>query len=104
MMGKVIQLVLGMLMVSGLLIGCQWTNGQTEDRLINDAVLTTAIKSRMAEHQRSSLNRVKVETTDGKVQLSGVVDSQEAKSEAARVAKQVKGVKGVDNEIEVQGP
>jgi osmotically-inducible protein OsmY len=43
-----------------------------------------------------------VETVQGKVHLTGIVKSEADKAEAARLAKSVKGVKRIDNDLMVQ--
>lgn len=51
----------------------------------------------------SSLPRhVKVETTDGVVQLSGIVDSQAQSDRAESIAKAVDGVKSVKNDLKTK--
>ena len=47
-------------------------------------------------------HQVNVETRDGVVQLSGYVDSSDAKSTAEELARSVDNVKSVDNEIDVK--
>ncbi|WP_252358910.1 BON domain-containing protein, partial [Escherichia coli] len=45
---------------------------------------------------------VKVETTDGVVQLSGTVDSQAQSDRAESIAKAVDGVKSVKNDLKTK--
>ncbi len=45
---------------------------------------------------------MKVETTDGVVQLSGTVETQEQSDRAESIAKAVDGVKSVKNDLKVQ--
>ena len=45
---------------------------------------------------------VKVETLNGMVQLSGFVNSQEEKSRAEQIARNVQGVQNVKNNISVK--
>ena len=99
---KRIQMMLGLMVLVGLLSGCQSMTGETTGEYIDDTALTAAVKSKLTNYQVSSLARVEVETVNGVVHLIGVTKSDEAKAEAARLAKQVKGVKRVDNDLVVQ--
>jgi hyperosmotically inducible periplasmic protein len=99
---KAMQVFLGMLVFAGLLAGCQSMSGQTTGEYIDDAGLTAAVKARLANNQVSSMGRVGVETVDGVVYLTGVVRSGPDRAEAARLARQVDGVKRVNNNLTVQ--
>jgi osmotically-inducible protein OsmY len=46
--------------------------------------------------------QINVETFKGEVQLSGFVDSQQSATKAAEVARGVKGVKAVKNDLIVK--
>lgn len=96
-------MALSIMLFAGLLVGCQSMTGQTAGEHMSDSAVTTAVKGKLANHQLSSLSRVGVETVNGEVHLTGVVRSDEEKAEAARVARQVNGVKRVDNKLQVQG-
>lgn len=64
---------------------------------IDDAVVTTRVKSALlADHDTQSLD-IKVETRKGTVQLSGFVASQERIDKAIALVRKVEGVKGVEN-------
>jgi hyperosmotically inducible periplasmic protein len=99
---KAIQMFLGIAVVMGLLTGCQSTTGQTTGEYVDDASLTAAVKTKLTTEQPSTLSRVEVETVNGVVHLVGVAQTDADKAEAARLAKQVKGVKRVDNDLTVQ--
>jgi hyperosmotically inducible protein len=99
---KAIQMVLGMMVFVLLLFGCQSMTGQTTGEFIDDASITAAVKTKLTNYQVSSLARVGVETVNGMVHLTGIVNSDSAKAEATRLAKEVNGVKRVDNDLIVQ--
>jgi hyperosmotically inducible protein len=66
---------------------------------IDDTVVTTKVKSALlADAEIKSLD-VKVETRKGAVQLSGFVDNQAQADRAIAAARQVEGVKSVENGI-----
>ncbi len=99
---KAIQMFLSIAAVMGLLAGCQSTTGQTTGEYIDDASLTASVKTKLTTQQPSSLPRIEVETVNGVVHLIGVAKTDADKTEAARLARQVKGVKRVDNDLIVQ--
>ncbi|MBA3614437.1 MAG: BON domain-containing protein [Nitrospirales bacterium] len=99
---KSIQAFLSIAVLMGLLAGCQSMSGQTTGEHVDDATVTASVKSKLANQQPSSLSRVEVETVNGVVHLIGVAQTDADKAEAARLAKLVKGVKRVDNDLTVQ--
>ncbi len=60
------------------------------------------MKAALAGDPRTKAHQVNVETREGAVQLSGFVDTSEAKSTAEDLARNVDNVKSVDNEIDVK--
>lgn len=101
-MKKAMQLFLGMMFCAGLLTGCQSMTGQTTGEYVDDAMVTTAVKAKLTNNQVASLTRFEVETVNGVVHLTGVAPSESSKAQASRLAKEVKGVKRVDNDLTVQ--
>lgn len=97
-----IRTFLSIAVLMGLLMGCQSMSGQTTGEYVDDASVTAAVKTKLANQQPSSLSRVEVETVKGVVHLIGVAKTDADKAEAARLAKLVKGVKRVDNDLTVQ--
>jgi hyperosmotically inducible protein len=85
-----------------VLFGCQAITGETVGQNIDDTNITTAVKTKLAVDQASSLARVGVETTRGTVNLTGVVDSAATRDKAAAIARSVDGVKNVVNNIQVK--
>lgn len=88
----------------GFVAGCSVTSGQeTTGQYVDDATLTTKVKSALASEGNVTLaNKVGVETGKGVVQLSGFVPNSEDKARAEEIAMSVDGVKGVTNDIVVQ--
>ena len=72
-------------------------------KFIDDATVTTRVKSRFAQDDQVSAMNIGVETNDGVVQLSGYVGSEMEKSRAAEIAGQVPNVRSVNNGIIVRG-
>jgi osmotically-inducible protein OsmY len=61
-----------------------------------------AVKSKLIAEKASSLTKVNVDTRQGVVSLNGTVDSNETKERAAKLARQVEGVREVVNNLKVQ--
>lgn len=72
-------------------------------KFIDDATVTTRVKSRFAKDDQVSAMNIGVETENGVVQLSGYAGSESEKSRAAEIARQVPDVKAVNNAIIVRG-
>lgn len=69
---------------------------------IDDAAITTRVKTAFATDPQVKATEVQVETFKGTVQLSGFVDSAESAARAAQIAQRVPGVKEVRNSIAVR--
>lgn len=84
-----------------LIAGCQAMTGETAGQNIDDGTLTTYVKTALAGERLNTLSRVGVETNNGIVVLTGEVETANEKSRAGTVASQVKGVRGVTNNLQV---
>ena len=84
-----------------LIAGCQAMTGETAGQNIDDGTLTTYVKTALAGERLNTLSRVGVETNNGIVVLTGEVETAQEKSRAGTVASQVKGVRGVTNNLQV---
>ncbi|EGT4276126.1 molecular chaperone OsmY [Cronobacter sakazakii] len=67
-----------------------------------DAATTSEIKAKLLADDIVPSRNVKVETTDGVVQLSGHVESEKQSQRAKSIAKAVDGVKSVKNDLKVK--
>ncbi len=77
-------------------------NQQTSGEAVDDAVVTAKVKARLVDDEVTKAYQINVETFKGTVQLSGSVDSEEARSRATELAKNVGGVKDVKNSLQVR--
>ncbi len=83
--------------------GCAVTRGQeTVGAYVDDATITTQIKSRFVENKDVDAASIRVETLNGTVMLSGFAKSATEKGTAEEIARKVNGVKTVKNEIAVR--
>jgi hyperosmotically inducible periplasmic protein len=88
---------------SALTAGCAVTDKQTSvGQYVDDATISTRVKTRMASDPDVSAARIEVETLNGTVQLAGFAKSQEEKDKAAQIARSVPDVKDVRNNIIVR--
>lgn len=66
---------------------------------VTDAAITTTVKAKLMTTDGMGKSDVSVTTTNGVVTLNGAASSSKAKSAAEAVARQVEGVKSVDNNL-----
>ena len=102
------------LVITGILAGALmlpiagYTADNDNDRsspktFVKDSVITTKIKAELAEEKMSSLVHIKVDTdSKGMVVLSGTAASQNAANKAVTIARAVKGVTSVQNDIQIK--
>lgn len=83
--------------------GCAVTRGQeTTGAYTDDAAITTAVKAKFVDDKTVAALSIKVETLNGTVQLSGFAKSMAEKNQAENIARGVKNVKAVRNDIVVR--
>ncbi len=70
---------------------------------VDDAVITTKVKAAVLKEPSLKSAEINVETYKGIVQLTGFVRSRTDINKAVEVAKGVKGVKSVKNDMIVKG-
>jgi len=84
-------------------LGCASTpKKESTGEYIDDSVITTKVKAALVEDPVTKAYQINVETFKGEVQLGGFVDSAQAKAKAGEVARGVKGVKSVKNNLIVK--
>lgn len=82
--------------------GCAVTRGQeTVGAYVDDTAITASVKSRFVENKTVDAAAISVETLNGTVMLSGFAKSANGKTVAETLARGVKGVKAVKNEIAI---
>lgn len=77
------------------------SGNRTVGERIDDAVITSKIETKLAADPEVSAFQVDVDTTDGVVRLSGVVEKRRARREAADLARHTNGVRRVINDITI---
>lgn len=68
---------------------------------IDDAVITAKIKAKLIEDPLTKARKIDVDTVNGVVTLTGVVDSQEEINRAISIASNTQGVKKVINNLRI---
>jgi osmotically-inducible protein OsmY len=97
--GGIVSVVAVMLL---LLAACSSMTGKTLGENIDDAGITAAVKSKLAAEKISTVTRIDVDTNQGVVALNGTVQTEAMRARAAQVAREVKGVRDVVNNLRVQ--
>ncbi len=83
--------------------GCAVMRGQeTVGAYVDDAGITTLVKSRFVENKQVDAASIKVETLNGTVMLSGFAKNNLERTTAENIARGVSGVRMVKNEIAVR--
>jgi osmotically-inducible protein OsmY len=86
-----------------VLPGCAVTRGQSSvGEYIDDATITTRVKAKMVENKQVDAAAISVETLNGTVMLSGFAKNSTERATAEDIARSIKGVKSVRNEITVR--
>lgn len=108
---KVISLTLVLINLSG----CGWvlvgggayegykvaTDPRSVGTQVDDAIITTKIKTKLIEDPITKARKIDVDTVNGVVTLTGLVDSEEEIQRAVAIAQSVPGVKRVVNNLRV---
>lgn len=68
----------------------------------DDSTITNSIRARYLEDPMVHFGEVGVTTLNGNVRLTGRVNSERERQRAAQIAREVKGVRAVNNEIAVR--
>ncbi|MBE0602385.1 MAG: BON domain-containing protein [Deltaproteobacteria bacterium] len=84
-------------------MGCASTRTQEgTGEYIDDSAITTKVKAEILGESTLKVFQINVETFKGEVQLSGFVDTAEKVKKAGEIARGVKGVKSVKNNLIVK--
>jgi osmotically-inducible protein OsmY len=92
-----------LLMLIAALAACAATRTQSSaGEYVDDSVITTKVKSLLAENDFLKSFQISVESFKGTVQLSGFVNSQQAVDKAGEIARSVQGVQSLKNNLIVK--
>ena len=92
-----------LLMLIATLAACASTpTRESTGEYVDDSVITTKVKSLLAEDDFLKSFQISVETYKGIVQLSGFINSRQAVDKAGQIARSVQGVNSVKNNLIVK--
>ena len=84
-------------------VGCASTpKREGTGEYLDDSAITTKVKAAIFNDPALKVFQINVETFKGDVQLSGFVDSAQSVTKAGEVARSVKGIKSVKNNLIVK--
>lgn len=84
-------------------LGCAATQtSESTGQYVDDSAITTKVKAAIFNDATLKTLQISVETFKGEVQLSGFVDSAQNVRKAGEVARSVKGVVSVKNDLIVK--
>jgi len=78
------------------------TTASSAGSMIDDGIITTKVKAALISNSDVKGSDISVETKHGEVLLSGYVSDQRQADKAVKTAMSVKGVKNVNNKMEVK--
>lgn len=85
------------------LAGCNVIRGQQDPGdYAGDAALTARVKAALLDDESVEGTQINVDVYEGKVQLSGFADNASERAAAERIARNVDGVRSVENNIELK--
>lgn len=94
---------LAVMLALGQIAGCATSGGGGPvAQYVDDATITAGVKAAIVREPTLSIFDIDVETVQGVVQLSGFVSSADSVAAAASVARTVKGVKSVRNDLRLK--
>ena len=91
------------LLAMAVIGGCAGSRTQeSTGEYVDDSTITAKVKAAIFDDPALKVLQISVETFKGTVQLSGFVNSPQAVSRAAEVARGVSGVRSVKNDLLVK--
>lgn len=94
---------LSLIVLLTFFLGCaSTTKKEGTGEYVDDTVITTKVKAAILDTPSLKMNEINVETFKGVVQLSGFVNSKADINQAIEVARKVKGVTSVKNDMRLK--
>lgn len=84
------------------IVGCQSMTGKTASQTMTDTGITASVQAKLTADKVSNFPRIDVDTERGIVSLSGVVQTSQQRDRAEQLARQVNGVRGLNNNLQIQ--
>jgi hyperosmotically inducible periplasmic protein len=83
-------------------LSCRTPAGRAPGQVVDDSAITTEVKAKFLADGVLKGLAISVSTFEGIVTLTGAVKDQGQKNKATEVAKMVKGVKKINNLLEIK--
>jgi osmotically-inducible protein OsmY len=99
---RVSTLLLALALLGPLLSGCAKANGPVRAGAVDDAILTTRVKTVFINDPVIGDARIDVDTFKGVVTLSGRVTNKEQEAKAIELARTIRGVTDVKSSLQIQ--
>lgn len=99
-MRKTLTLAMAVVALLALTVACSTTESPGEQ--IDDAVIVTKIKSKLAADMDVAATSINVDSEDGVVTLTGTLKSDEARRQAEQIARNTNHVKRVISRLRVE--
>ena len=101
-MRHLLRSVLVLVLLVAVTAGCTAMTGKSAGTNVDDAKITATVKEKLALEKISTLTKIDVDTNNGTVYLTGNVGSEDLRTKATTIARQVAGVHEVVNNLKVQ--
>ena len=77
------------------------TDERNADGMWDDSAITTKVKNKLLKDHTTTAMQIDVDTLEGNVFLTGVVETEQESKRAVEIAKNVPGVKKVTNNLQI---
>ncbi|MHB8108524.1 MAG: BON domain-containing protein [Syntrophorhabdaceae bacterium] len=92
-----------MMLVLVAFVACHTPAGRSSGEVVDDATITTKVKTKLLEDNITKALAIDVDTFEGTVTMSGAVDTDAQRTRAIQIAQGTRGVKKVQNLIKLKG-
>src|SRR5262245_56070118 len=100
---KNIKATLALACVLAAAAGCNVFRGEsTPGEYVDDVAITTQVKYELLDSKKVDGLDGSVDVMNGRVKLTGWASGEAERAKASELARQVKGVKSVDNQIKIK--
>jgi osmotically-inducible protein OsmY len=84
--------------------GAACSTTQPVETQVDDAGIHAAVKAKLTADRFPNITNIDVNVTNGVVTLAGEVPNAQVKADAEAAVREVNGVKGVNNNLQVKSP
>ncbi len=102
-MRKTMAGLLAVVFILSLAMACRTPAGRSGGQVVDDSAITSEVKTKLLADSVTQGLAISVQTFEGQVTLTGAVNNPAEKTRASQIAREVNGVKKVNNLIQVKG-